>query len=180
MQDHVRSKNDQFRTEDIDEKKVPLEGPNFEVSGLLAETQNQRNGVPLVFSLASDSSRPREDDDWRLFEFRSDGSELSRRFNMFPCYLFGSEKGLSSQKTDDDISFVLIDHPSCAPQHAVIQFRRRSDGRVLPYLLDLDSVTGTALNGSRVEPSRYIEIRSRDLIQFGQFSCEFILMNGNS
>ncbi len=80
-------------------------------------------------------------------------------------------------------------------QHAVVQFRKRlisvelsmeeqlargtfesvvQDFVVVPYLIDLESTNGTQLNGKKIDPARYIELRSGDLIKFG--SSEFVLM----
>ena len=47
---------------------------------------------------------------------------------------------------------------------------------VKPYLLDLESTNGTFLNGRRVEPARYIELRPRDVLRMGTSSREFVLL----
>ncbi len=45
-----------------------------------------------------------------------------------------------------------------------------------PYVLDLESTNGTFLNGKRIEPARYIELREKDVLRFGESSREYVLM----
>lgn len=49
--------------------------------------------------------------------------------------------------------------------------------RVKPYLLDLESVNGTTINGERLEPARHYELISADVIRFGHSSREYVIMN---
>lgn len=81
-------------------------------------------------------------------------------------------------------------HPTISKQHAVIQFRRiptvvkpASDvdeavvkKTVKPYIMDLDSTNKTFLNGTAVEGSRYIELKPKDLLKFGESSKEYVLI----
>ena len=68
------------------------------------------------------------------------------------------------------------EHPSCSKQHAVLQFRyveRRDEwggrkGGVRPYVIDLESANGTRVNGEAVPESRYVEVRSGDVVRFGE------------
>ena len=84
-----------------------------------------------------------------------------------------------------DVADLKVEHPSCSKQHAVIQFRRREEkeggvgGRavVKPYLMDLESVNKTKLNGEEVPPARDVELRPQDMIQFGLSSREYVLMH---
>ena len=79
---------------------------------------------------------------------------------------------------------IYIEHPSCSKQHAVIQFRyleKRNEygdriGKVKPYLIDLESANGTMLNSKKVQDSRYLELKDKDLIQFGQSTREYVIM----
>lgn len=120
-----------------------------------------------------------------------------------------------------------VDHPSCSKQHAVLQYRlvqyKKEDGRkgrkvryaflhldpvspctdrataCRPYIIDLDSTNGTYLNNSRIEPSRYVELKERvcskrvcccavlirisflqDVLKFGFSSREYVLLHENS
>lgn len=77
------------------------------------------------------------------------------------CYLLGR---------DAVVTDILIEHPSCSKQHAVIQFRQitktdkygETTQNVKPFVIDLDSTNGTYVNGEEVPKSRYYELRSGD------------------
>ena len=91
----------------------------------------------------------------------------------FALSMFGRERKVAD---------VLVDHPSLLKQHAVLQYRalpsrgeKNRDGTVmgtaLPpkvlcrlYLMDLESTNGTFLNGIRLDPARYYELKRRDVI----------------
>jgi smad nuclear-interacting protein 1 len=85
---------------------------------------------------------------------------------------------------DTAVVDMLAEHPSISKQHAVIQFRyieKRNEygdkiGKVKPYLIDLESANGTTLNSKKVPQSRYLELRDKDMIQFGQSTREYVLM----
>ena len=70
------------------------------------------------------------------------------------------------------------EHPSCSKQHAVLQFRYtekkdewgQKKGGVKPYVIDLDSANGTRVNGEEVPERRYVEVRSGDVVAFGESS----------
>lgn len=69
-----------------------------------------------------------------------------------------------------------IEHPSCSKQHAVLQFRyteKRDEwggkkGGVKPYVIDLESANGTRVNGEAVPERRFVEVRSGDVVRFGE------------
>ena len=77
-----------------------------------------------------------------------------------------------------------IDHPSCSKQHAVIQFRfveKKNEfgdrlGGVKPYVIDLDSANGTRVNGERIPERRYWEVKSGDMLGFGESTREYVVM----
>ena len=79
---------------------------------------------------------------------------------------------------------VPVEHPSASKQHAVIQFRyteKKNEwgdrkGEVKPYVIDLDSANGTKVNGEKVEGRRYVELRTGDVIRFGESSREYVLL----
>ena len=150
--------------------------PNFEVSGVLAEDQNQINGVPLTFTLSVDAATP--DSDWRLYEFLGDDTKRSMKLANVPCFLLGSDSRLAQVDSKADMSFIPLDHESCSKQHAVIQFRNRGDS-IKPYVMDLGSSNKTSLNGQVIEPGRYIELRHQDLVVFGKSDSEFFLLNAS-
>ena len=49
-----------------------------------------------------------------------------------------------------------------------------------PYIMDLESTNGTYLNGKRIEPSRYYELREGDELRFGYSTRSYILLNEHS
>ncbi len=44
--------------------------------------------------------------------------------------------------------------------------------------MDLESTNGTILNGEKIEPARYYELRSKDILNFGHSKRDYILMDG--
>lgn len=85
---------------------------------------------------------------------------------------------------DSAVVDLPAEHPSISKQHAVIQFRyteKRNEfgdkiGKVKPYIIDLESANGTILNEERIPDSRYLEIRNKDMVQFGHSSREYVFM----
>ena len=85
---------------------------------------------------------------------------------------------------DAKVSQMHLEHPSISKQHAIVQFRyiqKRDEygdkiGKVKPYLLDLESANGTILNNDKIEDRRYIELRDKDMVQFGQSTREYVIM----
>jgi smad nuclear-interacting protein 1 len=98
------------------------------------------------------------------------------------CWLFGRE----NQVVD-----VRVEHGSASKQHAVVQFRavagkaEGNDGLVAggavkkvvkPYVIDLESSNGTWLNGEKIPPRRFIEVRSGDMLKIGSSEREYVFM----
>lgn len=91
------------------------------------------------------------------------------------CWLFGRERAVVDMPTE---------HPSCSKQHAVIQFRyteKRGEfgdrkGGVKPYLIDLDSANGSMVNGEKIDGRRYMELRTGDVLKFGESTREYVLL----
>eukprot|EP00906_Rhabdomonas_costata_P026341 RCo037512 len=159
---------------------APVEKPSFEVSGGLAEEGNRYKGRLLKWNEPPDLRPPSEK--WRLYIFK-DGVPMEGKEPYMlraTAYMFGRDRGVVDIPTD---------HPTCSQQHAVLCHRlvhmKKVDENGLvsttranrPYLLDLDSVNGTFLNGKRIESSRYVELKSKDIIKFGTSSREYVLMN---
>lgn len=44
----------------------------------------------------------------------------------------------------------------------------RGGGQVRPYVIDLESANGTWVNGERVPERRFVEVRSGDVVRFGE------------
>ncbi len=159
----------------------PKELPNFEVSGVLADDQNQINGVALNFALPPDSARASEaPGDWRMYEFKGDDSGAVVKLYDKACYLVGSDPDLTNvTEHNEEIEFVKLEDSTVSRQHAVVQFRRRPNG-VLPYLLDLGSTNGSFLNESRIEPGRYIELRNQDVVRFGRCDSDYVILHARA
>ena len=153
------------------------EEPNFELSGLLAEEQNHLNGVALTFTLSLDSALPLSDN-WRLYEFDTDDNTNTIKLFKNACFLFGHDPRLSDD-SNSEIKFINLTDDTVSKQHAVIQFRKRSND-VLPYLMDLNSTNHTFLNESVIDAGKYIELRHQDVIQFGKSDREYVLLNALS
>lgn len=163
-----------------EEPEKPKEQPNFGNTGLLAAASNQvtqddGSTITLKYHEPPEARKPPPRDQWKLFVFKGadilDTVDLSNR----SCWLFGREAAVVDLQTE---------HPSISKQHAVIQFRyieKRNEfgdkiGKVKPYLIDLESSNGTMLNKEKAPDSRYLELRDKDMIQFGQSTREYVLM----
>ncbi|KAK0429373.1 hypothetical protein QR680_011347 [Steinernema hermaphroditum] len=134
-----------------------MEKPNFQPSGKLAEDTNMFKGVVI-----------KGDDQLDVLYIHRQSA-----------YMISREKKLGD---------ILVEHPSCSKQHAVLQYRSipyvKSDGsksrRVLPYIIDLGSKNGTFLNGDKIEPQRYYELKENDMLKFGFSSRDFLIMKEKS
>ncbi|KAM3505718.1 hypothetical protein MY11210_007858 [Beauveria gryllotalpidicola] len=163
-----------------EEPEKPKEKANFGNTGLLAAASNsvtQADGstVTLKYHEPSEARKPPPRDQWKLYVFKGqdivDTVDLSAR----SCWLVGRDMAVID---------LPAEHPSISKQHAVIQFRyteRRNEfgdkiGKVKPYLIDLESANGTMLNGVRIQDSRYLELRDKDMVQFGQSTREYVVM----
>lgn len=174
------SQDDSFAISKGEEPEKPKDKPNFGNTGMLAAASNtvtQADGtsVTLKYHEPPEARKPPPRDQWKLFVFKGadilDTIELSAR----SCWLVGRDAAVVD---------LVAEHPSISKQHAVIQFRyteKRNEygdkiGRVKPYLIDLESANGTSLNGDKVPESRYLELRDKDLVQFGSSTREYVLM----
>ncbi|KAL2129476.1 hypothetical protein VTI74DRAFT_7685 [Chaetomium olivicolor] len=174
------SQDDSFAISKGEEPEKPKEKPNFGNTGLLAAASNsvtQADGttITLKYHEPPEARKPPARDSWKLFIFKGEDILDTIELGMRSCWLIGR-----------DIAVVDLpaEHPSISKQHAVIQFRyteKRNEygdkiGRVKPYLIDLESANGTVLNGKKVPESRYLELRNKDMIQFGSSTREYVIM----
>ncbi|KAK8088308.1 hypothetical protein PG997_003269 [Apiospora hydei] len=174
------SQSDSFAVTNGEEPPKPKEQPNFGTTGTLAAASNsiaQADGSTIVLKYHEppEARKPSPKDVWKLFVFKGadiiDTIELSHR----SCWLVGRELAVVD---------MIAEHPSISKQHAVIQFRyqeKRNEygdkiGKVKPYLLDLESANGTMLNSKKIPDSRFLELKDKDLVQFGQSTREYVLM----
>ena len=153
---------------------------NFAPTGLLAAASNtvahaDGTSIVLKYHEPPEARKPPPKDQWKLFVFK--GSDILEiiELSLRSCWLVGRELAVTD---------LPAEHPSISKQHAVIQFRwieKRTEfgdklGRVRPYLIDLESANGTKLNKELIPSSRYLELRDKDMIQFGDSTREYVLM----
>ena len=199
--------NDECAISKGDAVDVIVENPNkvkanFALSGALAsdvKTGNSRMGITLRFTEPPEARVPNTR--WRLYVFRKwvendpaastfstksndDGLIDTYHISRQSSYLFGRERKVAD---------VPVDHPSLSKQHAVLQYRalpprggeERRGGNMpkllcRPYLMDLESTNGTFVNGVRLDPARYYELRRGDVITFGASTREYVLLTEQS
>ena len=177
------SQEDSFavtRTGEGGEPEKPKEKPNYGNTGILAAASNsvaQADGtsIALKYHEPAEARKPSPRDQWKLFVFKGPEIVDTIDLSLRSCWLVGREMAVVD---------LPAEHPSISKQHAVIQFRyteKRNEfgdkiGRVKPYLIDLESANGTVLNDSKVPDSRYLELRDKDMIQFGQSTREYVVM----
>ncbi|PSS06960.1 hypothetical protein M430DRAFT_23116 [Amorphotheca resinae ATCC 22711] len=154
--------------------------PNFAPTGLLAAASNsvaQADGTSIVLKYHEppEARKPPAKDVWKLFVFKGADIVDTIELSIKTCWLVGRELAVVD---------LPAEHPSVSKQHAVIQFRyveKKNEygdklGKVKPYLIDLNSANGTSLNKEEIPPSRYVELRDKDMIQFGHSTREYVLM----
>ncbi|KAJ2901823.1 hypothetical protein MKZ38_001361 [Zalerion maritima] len=169
-----------FAVEKGEEPEKPVEKPNFSSTGRLAADSNsvkKSDGttVALKYHEPAEARKPSSRDQYKLFVFKGADIVDEVPLNARTCWLIGRDKAIADYPAE---------HPSISKQHAVIQFRyveKRNEfgdkiGKVKPYLLDLESANGTALNGEEIADSRYYEIKDKDMLQFGDSTREYVLM----
>ncbi|KAI1505121.1 SMAD/FHA domain-containing protein [Biscogniauxia marginata] len=174
------SQADSFAITNGDEPPKPKEKPNFGNTGALAAASNsvvQSDGSTIVLKYHEppEARKPSPKDQWKLFVFKGEDIIDTVPLSSRSCWLVGRELTVVD---------LAAEHPSISKQHAVIQFRyleRRNEygdkiGKVKPYLIDLESANGTMLNSKKIPESRYLELRDKDMIQFGQSTREYVLM----
>ena len=158
--------------------------PNYAPSGLLAAETNTVAGTSTVLKyneppearLPSSTASP-----WRLYIFKGSAKDPIETIDLYTrsCWLFGRDRTVVD---------VPAEHPSCSKQHAVIQFRfvekwkdgefgeKKKVGGVRPYVIDLESSNGTRVNGEEVPKAKYVELRSGDVVRFGESEREYVVL----
>ena len=178
----VWGKHESLLREDDNDKKeeeAPKFKADFGLSGALAKdekTGNIVNGVVLKFTEPVDAAIPKQL--WRFYVFKGDEIIETLHVHRQSAFLLGR---------DDRIADLLITHPSCSKQHAVLQFRsqeiRTSTGvirEIKPYIMDLGSVHKTYLNNNVIDDARYYELRHKDMLKFGSSTREYVLILADS
>ncbi|KAL5407715.1 hypothetical protein PMIN06_004980 [Paraphaeosphaeria minitans] len=158
-----------------------LEKPNFKPTGLLAKAANKVEGtnLSLKYHEPPEARKPPPSQAWRVVVFKGDDVVDSIELAAKSCWLLGREAKV--------VDYVL-EHPSSSGQHAVVQFRhvtktvedeygvKKTRGKVKPYVIDLESSNGTMLNGVRVQTSRYLELRDKDILKFAGSEREYVVV----
>ncbi|XP_033106972.1 smad nuclear-interacting protein 1-like [Anneissia japonica] len=162
---------------DINDTNQPKKGPDFKLSGKLAEETNTFRGVVIKYNEPPEARKPKKK--WRLYVFKGQEQLPVLHIHRQSAYLFGRDRVVAD---------IPIDHPSCSKQHAALQFRlvsyERVDGsmgrRVKPFVIDLNSSNGTVVNNNKIEPQRYVELFEKDVVKFGYSSREYVLLHEKS
>jgi smad nuclear-interacting protein 1 len=163
-----------------EEPEKPKEQRNLGNSGLLAAASNsvqQSDGtsITLKYHEPPEARKPSPRDLWKLFVFKGEDLIDTIDLSLRSCWLIGKDMAVVD---------LPAEHPSISKQHAVIQFRyieKRNEfgdkiGKVKPYVIDLESANGTVLNDERIPDSRYLELRHKDMLQFGKSTREYVVM----
>lgn len=157
---------------------VEKQKPNFAPSGKLAAASNtiQTAGQTIVLKYhePAEARKPPAREAWRMYVFKNDEIVDTIPLAEQSCWLFGREMAVAD---------IPLEHPSCSKQHAVIQFRHRESrnefgdkvSKVKPYVLDLESSHGTFVNEERIPEAKYVEIRDKDVVKFGQSRREYVV-----
>ena len=117
--------------------------------------------------------------------YKAGKEELVSEYNLElrSSYIIGREprRGNVTEPSDSDSSSsevktqvmanIKIPDPGCSKQHCVIQFLEKND-TLIPYIMDLDSTNGTTLNGILLPSTRYVELRSEDIIRFSELDAD--------
>jgi hypothetical protein len=150
---------------------VAKELPNWGIQALYNDRQLIVQKKLTKYFMSFDSALP--DGTWRLFLFNDVHGEQAIVLEE-EATLIGRESFCSIQ----------ISHPSVSRQHCVIQFRSVRPNpespklEVVPYLFDIASTHGTFINGTRIQPSCFVELKPRDRLAFGAAAVA-VLMRGN-
>lgn len=157
---------------------VEKQKPNLAPSGKLAAASNtvQTAGQSIVLKYhePSEARKPPAKEAWRMYVFKNDEIVDTIPISEQSCWLFGREIAVVD---------IPLEHPSCSKQHAVVQFRHRESrnefgdriSKVKPYVLDLESSNGTFVNEERIPEAKYVEIRDKDVVKFGQSKREYVI-----
>ena len=150
---------------------------------LQEEAALKYKGRKLLWDEPADAAAPNTR--WRIYVFKGESTVGEPLLvHKQSCYLFGRDRAIADIPTD---------HPSCSAQHAVLQYRRVGD-RVLnsddldgkkelvvvsdvrPYIMDLGSTNGTTLNGEKLPPKTYVEVKEKDVVKFAFSTRDYVFV----
>jgi len=167
------------KEKETEEGEAPVEKQkaNFGLSGALAKDGKGGNvykGVLLKFREPAEARAPNTQ--WRLYVFKGEEQIEVLHIAKQSAYLIGR---------NEEIADIPLQHPSISSQHAVLQYRalpNKETGRLncQPYLMDLESTNGSFLNGVRIDPARYYQLKKGDVLKFGASTREYVLLTANT
>lgn len=113
---------------------------------------------------------------WRLYVFRGNEQTDLLHVHRQSAYLIGRDRAVAD---------IVIEHPSCSKQHAVIQHRQvqvkdeygASKPMIKPFIIDLESTNHTHVNSETIPTSRFYELKTGDVIKFGLSDREYVLLH---
>ncbi|KAG1906608.1 smad nuclear interacting protein 1 [Suillus fuscotomentosus] len=156
--------------------------PNFANSGLLAAETNAvklTDGTSTILKYNEPPEARKPTLGWRLYVFK--GSEQLELLHIHrqSAYLIGRDRTVTD---------ILIEHPSCSKQHAVIQHRQvmekdefgTSKSKNKPFIIDLESTNSTHVNDEAIPTSRFYELKAGDVIKFGLSNREYVLLHDDA
>ncbi|KAJ9060502.1 hypothetical protein DSO57_1030282 [Entomophthora muscae] len=156
------------------EEEVEKEKPNFGLSGLLTAETNTFNGVVVKYNEPPEALKPTSR--WRWYAFKGEEQIDILQLHRQSAYLIGKDRKVAD---------IPLDHASISKQHAVLQYRKVVENNpitgqprpvVKPYIIDLESSNGTFVNGAKIPPSRYFELKSADVIKFAFSTREYVFL----
>ena len=160
-------------------QQQPQYKPNFGLSGALAKDMQSGNvykGVLLKFREPPEARAPNTQ--WRLYVFKRGQKDVIEMLHISKqsAYLWGR---------NTDIADIHLLHPSISSQHAVLQYRAVAllPGQIptcQPYIMDLESTNGTFINGVRIDPAKYYQLKKGDVLTFGASTREYVLLTENT
>lgn len=135
-----------------------------------------KDAAPFAPSLRRKETQYGRNTQYRLVSFAPGSNDQveSIRLDQLTWYLIG---------TDTRVAKIPLTGEA-EEQHAVIQYRLKVTTdkygdvhrRINPYIIDLDTKRGTKLNGDTIPSLRYIELRNKDMLQFGNVSLEYVFI----
>lgn len=153
--------------------------PNFKPSGLLAAATNTvkvSDGTSTVLKYNEPPEARKPTLGWRLYVFKGKDQLDLLHINRQSAYLIGRDRTVAD---------ILIEHPSCSKQHAVIQHRQVQvkdelgvpKATIKPFVIDLESTNHTHVNDETIPTTRFYELRAGDVIKFGLSDREYVLLH---
>jgi smad nuclear-interacting protein 1 len=182
---------------------IVKEKPNFKPSGLLAKESNSVNGVALKYVAPQDGRTPPESPTYHLYSFK-EGAKIPKIYELTKgYYLIGRDEKVVDIKTDDETcskqhAVIQFRERSVVNSEGhktteityvsifmifIVQLRQKKEIYIYtnsctyrPYIIDLESSNGTLLNDDEIPTSRFIELKSEDVLRFGDSTTDNVLI----